>query len=156
MRYFAALWLALIGGLFATGSVAADSTPSAVVDSFHKALRLNQPEKAVGLLSLDALIYEQGFSEISRDEWIQQQLGPAIAFAGDSDRRVVRRSSRISGDAAWVMSSTQTMVKLPERELVFNGGETAILQKEGDVWKIVHLHWSAHEAEQAETANTGE
>ncbi len=122
-------------------------TPSEQLNAFHMALRSGNAARAVELLSKDAVIYEQGFAEVSRDEWIAQQLGPAMAFARDAKRDVVRRSTRLVGDAAWVMSNTRTTVSLPERKLVFNGGETAILMKEGDEWKIVHLHWSAHQAE---------
>lgn len=122
-------------------------TPSEQLNAFHMALRTGNAARAVDLLSKDAVIYEQGFAEISRDEWIAQQLGTAMAFARDAKRDVVRRSTRLVGDAAWVMSNTRTTISLPERQLVFNGGETAILMKEGDEWKIVHLHWSAHQAE---------
>lgn len=137
----AGLWVCL------PALAAEPAPPSKQVDEFHKALRLNQPEQAVALLSRDAVIYEQGFAEISRQEWIDQQLGPAIAFARDTQRDVVRRATRVVGEAAWVMSSIRTTVKLPGNDLVFNGGETAILMQEQGEWKIVHLHWSAHEVQ---------
>jgi ketosteroid isomerase-like protein len=127
-------------------SLQAAGKPSEVLDEFHKSLRTNQPDKVMAILSADAVIYEQGFADVSRDEWLRKQLGNAIAFARDTDRRVVRRQAGESGDMAWVISTTQTTIDVSDRKVVLEGAETAILRLEGGDWKIVHLHWSAHEA----------
>ncbi len=127
-------------------SLQAAGKPSEVLDEFHKSLRTNQPDKVMAILSADAVIYEQGFAEVSRDEWLRKQLGNAIAFARDTERRVVRRQAGESGNMAWVISTTQTTIDVPDRKVVLDGAETAILRLEGGDWKIVHLHWSAHEA----------
>lgn len=123
-----------------------------VLDDFHKALRTNQPDKLLEVLAKDAVIYEQGFAETSRDEWVRKQLGNAIAFARDTTRRVVRRQSGEAGNAAWVISTTQTWIDVSNRKVMLEGAETAILRLEGGDWKIVHLHWSAHEATPEDTA----
>ncbi|MGQ0701207.1 MAG: nuclear transport factor 2 family protein [Panacagrimonas sp.] len=123
------------------------ASPTETLDVFHQALRENQSDTVLVVLAVDAVIYEQGFAETSRDEWVRNQLGPAIAFARDSERRVLRRASGESGDMAWVISSTQTKIKVVDRPLILEGAETAILRREGGGWKIVHLHWSAHDAE---------
>src|SRR5690606_7053108 len=112
----------------------------------------NQPDKVLDLLAKDALVYEQGFAETSRDEWARKQLGTAIAFARDTERRVVRRQASEAGDAAWVISTTQTLLDVGERKLMLEGAETAILRRDGADWRIVHLHWSAHEASEEDTA----
>ncbi|MGH8518601.1 MAG: nuclear transport factor 2 family protein [Panacagrimonas sp.] len=126
--------------------------PSETLDRFHRALRGNEPDKVLDALSKDAVIYEQGFAETSRDEWARKQLGPAIAFARDTDRRVIRRRAGEDDRAAWVISRTQTFVDVSDRKVMLEGAETAILRREGKQWKIVHLHWSAHEAGAEETA----
>ena len=126
--------------------------PSDVLDAFHKALRGNQPDKALEVLAKDAVIYEQGFAETSRDEWVRKQLGNAIAFARDTERRVVRRQAGEAGNAAWVISTTQTLIDVSDRKVMLEGAETAILRLEGGDWKIAHLHWSAHEATDEDTA----
>lgn len=125
--------------------------PSETVDRFHQALRRNEPDKALDALAKDVVIYEQGFVENSRDEWARKQLGQAIAFARDTERRVIRRQSGETRSSAWVISRTQTVVDVSDRKLVLEGAETAILRREGDRWKIVHLHWSAHEASAEDT-----
>ena len=128
------------------------ATPSGVLDDFHKALRSNQPDKVLEVLAKDAVIYEQGFAEVSRDEWVRKQLGNAIAFARDTQRRVLRRQAGEAGNAAWVISTTQTLIDVSDRKVMLEGAETAILRLEGSEWKIVHLHWSAHEATEEDTA----
>lgn len=143
MRRLGALLLAL-----AAGASHAAGKPSETLDRFHQALRDNQPGEALALLADDAVIYEQGFSEISRDEWARQQLAAAIAFARDTERRVLRRAAASSGDTAWFTSTTQTVLDVTTRQVVMDGAETAILRRGQDGrWKIVHLHWSAHQAD---------
>ncbi|MGQ0502633.1 MAG: nuclear transport factor 2 family protein [Panacagrimonas sp.] len=122
------------------------SSPSETVDAFHKALRTNHPDQAIATLTEDAIILEQGFAESSRTEWVEKQLGPAVVFARDSSRRILRRSSGESGDTSWVISSTRTTVDVPGTALVLEGAETAILRRENGNWRIMHLHWSAHDA----------
>ena len=143
----AALWL-----LALAPAVQSAGKPSEALDDFQKALRTNQPDKAVEALARDAVIYEQGFAETSRDEWVRKQLGNAIAFARDTERRVVRRQAGEAGNAAWVISTTQTLIDVSDRKVMLEGAETAILRREDSDWKIVHLHWSAHEATPEDTA----
>lgn len=137
-------------------SLQAAGKPSEVLDEFHKSLRTNQPDKVMAILSADAVIYEQGFAEVSRDEWLRKQLGNAIAFARDTERRVVRRQTGESGNMAWVISTTQTTIDVSDRKVVLDGAETAILRLDGSDWKIVHLHWSAHEAAPEDAAKATE
>lgn len=121
------------------------SSPSETIDAFHKALRTNHPDQAIEALTEDAIILEQGFAESSRAEWVGKQLGPAVVFAGDSSRRILRRLVGQAGDTSWVISFTRTTVDVPGTPLVLEGAETAILRREHGNWKIMHLHWSAHD-----------
>lgn len=146
-----AIALLMLGMAAAPGFGAAESarereTASETLDAFHQALRKNQPDRVLARLAKDVVIYEQGFAETSRDEWARKQLGTAIAFARDTQRRVLRRISGGSGDTAWIVSTTETVLDVSERKVVFEGAETAVLRRERGEWKIVHLHWSAHEA----------
>lgn len=134
------------------GSASFAAKPVDTLDRFHEALQRNQPDKVLDALAKDAVIYEQGFAEASREEWVRKQLGAAIAFARDTERRVIRRSTGEDKASAWVLSRTQTFVDVSERKLMLEGAETAILRREGKRWKIVHLHWSAHEASPEDAA----
>lgn len=148
------LLLLCVAGLAGAAPVTTPKKASEVLDTFHAALRKNQPDAVLAVLAKDAVLYEQGFAETTRDEWARKQLGNAIAFARDTDRRVVRRQSGQSGDAAWVISTTQTVLDVSGRQVVLEGAETAILRRQNaqDNWQIVHLHWSAHEADEAAAA----
>lgn len=137
-------WLAAALLLVANVLSAADSVRA--LDAFHKALREKAADQALNLLATDAVIYEQGFAEVTRKEWAGKQLGAAVMFASDSERRILSRESREVGDAAWVLSTTRTLVDVADgKTLRLDGAETAILRREQGEWKIVHLHWSAHE-----------
>lgn len=149
--------LLLLGAVLMPGLGAAEAptaeTASETLDAFHKALRRNQPDQVLARMAKDVVVYEQGFAEASRDEWARKQLGTAIAFARDTERRVLRRTSGGVGDTAWIVSTTETVLDVTDRKVVFEGAETAVLRRERGTWKIVHLHWSAHEApDQAEAA----
>lgn len=137
----ACLLLAFAAPGFAVGT-AVDA-----IDAFHKALREKAADKALGMLAEEAVIYEQGFAEVSRKEWARKQLGTAVMFASDTERRILRREAREVGDMTWVMTTTRTTVDVDGRHsLRLDGAETAVLRRDRGDWKIVHLHWSAHEA----------
>lgn len=145
--------LALLLAVIGAGPAQAAKSASETLDAFHKALRENRPDAVLALLAKDAVVYEQGFAESTRDEWVRKQLGPAIAFARDTDRRVLSRHTGSAGDLVWIASTTQTIIDAASRKVVLDGAETAVLRREGGDWSIVHLHWSAHEADTATSNN---
>lgn len=135
--------------LLAVSAPSFAESPTATLDRFHKSLREKDAKEALDVLATEAVIYEQGFAEASRKEWARKQLGSALMFASDSERRILSRESGQSGDAAWVLTTTLTTVNVSDtQKLRLDGSETAILRrdKKKGSWKIVHLHWSAHEA----------
>ncbi|MGQ0622932.1 MAG: nuclear transport factor 2 family protein [Panacagrimonas sp.] len=131
------------------------ASPTETLDRFHQALRENNPSDALTHVAPDAVIYEQGFAENTRDEWVRGQLQDAIAFAKLTERTTLRRELHQSHDLAWVLSSTATTGIFDGRPLALEGAETAVLRLESGIWKIVHLHWSAHEQAQAEPPAEG-
>jgi ketosteroid isomerase-like protein len=131
--------------LAAWSAVALAAAPTEALDNFHAAMKRGDGEKAIALLSPEATIYEQGFAETSRDQWKQNQLAEALQFATHTERRTLRRESNQVGDLAYVMTTTLTTGVFDGRKLELEGAETAVLRQEAGVWKIVHLHWSAHE-----------
>lgn len=146
--------LALLLGMMVHAPAAlAAKTAAETLDAFHKALRENQPDRVLALLAKDAVLFEQGFAEATRDEWVRKQLGPAIAFARDTERRVLSRQSGSARGLVWIASTTQTVIDAGGRQVVLEGAETAVLRREGEDWSIVHLHWSAHEADSAQANN---
>src|SRR5690349_9350061 len=94
--------------LGAWSAVAFAAAPTEALDNFHTAMKKGDGDKAMALLSPEATIYEQGFSETSRDEWKKNQLAEALQFAGHTERRTLRRESKQVGDLAYVMTTTLT------------------------------------------------
>jgi hypothetical protein len=89
-----------------------------------------------------------------RADWARNQLPAAMEFARDTQRATVRRESHQVGSMAWVISTTSTTGNFGDRKLELEGTETAVLRQEDKVWRIVHLHWSAHEKPAAEAGTS--
>ncbi|NHZ61288.1 DUF4440 domain-containing protein [Massilia sp. CCM 8694] len=97
------------------------ATPGETLSAFHAALHAGDEARAMKLLSPEAVIYEAGHVERSRSEYADHHLADDIAFARATTRRVLRHKERIDG-------------------------ETAILEKKGDGWVVLHFHWSSRKA----------
>lgn len=144
-------WIAA-GWLAVSMAASAAMSPSETVDAFHDAIGKADPARVLELLAPQATFFEQGFAELSRDQWIGNQLKDTMAFYQVTARRTDRRETKQVGDAAWVLSTVITTGNVDGQKLELEGAETAILQQEGGAWKIVHLHWSAHEKAQPAAA----
>jgi ketosteroid isomerase-like protein len=145
-----AVTLALVGlsetplAIAATAEdIAAVQSPIGTVDRFHAALTEGKVEAALKLLSDDVLIYESGRAERSKAEYASHHLNADAEFAGATQRKLVKRTSWIGADTAWVTSETETTGTFKGRALALTGTETMILRRTAGVWKIVHIHWSS-------------
>jgi hypothetical protein len=95
---------------------------------------------------------EQGFSETSRDTYATGHLAEDIEFARATRREVLSREAVTSGDSAWVQTLTRTRGKFSDKAVDVTGAETVILRREAEAWKILHIHWSAHNTPAAPVA----
>lgn len=127
----------------------APTTPSDTVEAFHKALRQGDGKAALAFMARDVTVFEQGFTESSRDDWGTRQLPEANQFAKQTERRVLRREASQDTMTALVLSTTLTSGTFDGRKLELEGSETMLLRRDGDGWKIAHVHWSAHPVEAA-------
>lgn len=119
--------------------------PAETVDAFHFALKAGNRQMALELLTADFLMFEQGKVERTRTEYARRHLGEDIAFAGITNRVVLRRTTKLLGNAAWVMSINRNRGKINNRPVDFVTTETVVLNKIGNKWRIVHIHWSFDE-----------
>lgn len=117
--------------------------PKETLTAFHAALATGDISKATDLLAPDITIYEAGFVERSRMEYVGHHLPEDIAFAKASTRKVLQQGERREGNFAVIWEETETTAKIKGKDVKFFGTETAILQKTGDSWAIVHMHWSS-------------
>ncbi len=122
------------------------ATPSETVSAFHAAIQAGDKVKALELLSPSIVIYESGYVERSRDEYASHHLGSDMEFGKAVSRKVLKHSERVDGNVAMVMEETETTGKFKDKPVHSFGVETAILEKKGDGWVIVHVHWSSRKA----------
>ncbi|NHZ41791.1 nuclear transport factor 2 family protein [Massilia aquatica] len=141
MRQFVLL---AVLGLASLQALAA--TPGETLAAFHAALHAGDEARAMTLLSPEAVIYEAGHVERSRSEYADHHLANDIAFARVTTRRVVRHKERFEGNLAILLDEVETRGAFKGKTVNAVGTETAILEKKGDGWVVLHFHWSSRKA----------
>lgn len=124
----------------------AGNVPEDVVKSFHAALEHGDRDAALMQLSENVRIFEQGWVEQSRAEYASHHLDSDIGFAKVVKSDVSNVDVSIDGALAVVMSQSTTKGTYDGKPVDNVGLETMVLRKTGDVWKIVHIHWSSRKA----------
>ncbi len=117
--------------------------PAAGVDKFHDALRRGDTVSAAGLLVDDALIFEEGAAERSKQEYASHHLGADAAFSQAIASRITRRTGVAVGDMAWIASEGRTTGTYKGKAVDRITTETMVLRRTGKAWRIVHIHWSS-------------
>jgi ketosteroid isomerase-like protein len=147
-----------VGGWLAASSAHAPIQPSdsisvvQVVARFHAALASGDSAVALGLLDRDAIILESGAAE-TRDEYRSHHLPADIEFARavKSEQSVVR--VRLSGNVAWVASTSTTKGLFADRPISSDGAELVVLRKAENGWRIAAIHWSSRARRVARAGN---
>lgn len=143
MRIFLTLIFIVLGSLTARGQQTdAGQAVLHTLDSFHQAIVENDTEGARAVLADAARILEGGNVE-TREEYLSHHFHSDGEFLSAMNREIDEQTVRVNGEVAWVSTQTHTYGTLGERELDLTTLELAVLQKEGDRWKITALHWSS-------------
>ena len=137
-------------GAFGLGALPANAQPSApdsaavasTIGAFHAALARGDGEAAMRLLAPDAVILEGGGRE-SREEYRAHHLAADIEFAQAVPSKRLAPAVRVSGDTAWVSSTSNTRGTFRGRKLNLEGAELAILSRTDSGWIIRAIHWSS-------------
>ncbi len=114
-----------------------------VVESFHAALKGGDSKTALAQLSDDAIIYESGYAE-TRDEYAHHHLKGDIEFASQTKRAVKSTTQKCGDSLCVIMQQSETTGKYKGKDVRSEGVETTVLRREGEIWKIQHVHWSSH------------
>ncbi|MEN9395688.1 MAG: hypothetical protein RLZ81_218 [Pseudomonadota bacterium] len=117
--------------------------PNDVVQAFHAALASGNQAGATELLAPEVTIYESGHVERSRAEYAGHHLPQDIEFAKKATRTVLQQTERRDGNLAVVWAETETKATIQGKAVRILGTETTLLQRSGDRWAIVHVHWSS-------------
>ena len=139
-------WTILAVSLAGVHPAALAATPKETVAAFHEALTSGDKDKALALLSPAVAIYEAGYVERSRDEYAHHHLGGDMEFAKTTTRKLLKQSERIAGNTAIVWEETETTGPARGKPVHAFGAGTMVLEKKGDGWTIVHVHWSSRKA----------
>ena len=146
MRIQTTAGVLLATALFATSASSLAASPKETIAAFHAALSSGDRTKATSLLAPDITIYEAGHVERSREEYAGHHLGSDMEFAKNATRKVLKQTERIDGKTAILWEETETTGTVRGKPVHAFGTETAILEKNGDNWTIVHVHWSSRKA----------
>lgn len=132
--------------LAVTGVHAFASSPKETLTSFHAALAAGDKLKVAELLSPEVTIYESGFVERSRAEYASHHLTDDIAFSKVTASKVLKQTERVEGNIAVLWTESETTGSFQGKDVHSLGTETTILEKKGDKWVVMHIHWSSRKA----------
>lgn len=129
-----------------TNNASPHSTDSTAVVSalaaFHAALASGDSTAALRLLTPDAIILESGGSETVA-EYRAHHLPADIAFARAVPSTRTLRRVAVTGDVAWVASTSTTRGEFRGRAINSRGAELATLRRTSGGWQITAMHWSS-------------
>jgi ketosteroid isomerase-like protein len=121
----------------------AATTPETTVDAFRAALRAGDLPTLRTLLAHDVLILEGSGAERSAEEYLGGHAISDAAFLKDAHIRQTARTTKVDGTMAWVATESELHVERDDKPLTLASAETMLLQKIGNDWRIVHIHWSS-------------
>ncbi len=121
-------------------------TAGEAANSFHAALKRGDRDAAAALLSPAILIYESGYVERSKEEYMSHHLGGDVEFAAATARKVLRHAETSDGNTAVIMEETETTGSFKGKPVHSLGTETLVLQGVNGKWTITHAHWSSRKA----------
>lgn len=121
----------------------AQSAPGNAWDGFHAAIVKSDRAAATSALAADVQIFESGFVERSRDEYLSHHFEEDAKFAKTVTRKVLKHGEQVAGDMALIMEESETSGTYDGKPIRLIGTETAVLRLNGGNWQIVHIHWSS-------------
>lgn len=118
-------------------------TPEAVVEAFAAALRAGDEDAVRQLLNPDAIIAESGGAERSLDEYAGHHLPADMAFTAAVETTLKDRHVIAGETMATVISESQIHGAYKGKTIHSRMMETMVLRREGERWRIAHIHWSS-------------
>jgi ketosteroid isomerase-like protein len=116
----------------------------AAVDRFQAALVAGDLEAAALVLDPEVVILESGGAEYSAVEYLSAHAISDAEFLKKARVEPGRRTARLSGDLAWVASTTEIEIEHEGEPVEIDSAESMVLRWGPSGWKIVHIHWSSH------------
>lgn len=134
----------------------ADSAPAgadlpavyAVVDRFADALKAADFDAVRDALAEDAVIFEMGGVERSREEYLGHHAIGDASFLAGATVTVRHRTGQVAGDVAWVATESEIVPKASAASARMST-ETMVLRRDRGAWRIAHIHWSSRASKEA-------
>ncbi len=134
----------LLAFVFAVLSNLAFATePKDALAAFHAAMRSGDQAGVLAQLAPDAVIYESGYVERSKDEYASHHLGEDIAFAKTSTRKLLQQSVQMDANLASIWGEIETTSNTKMGVFRSLATETVLFKRVKDTWLITHIHWSS-------------
>lgn len=124
----------------------ARGAPVLVVARFHAALAGGDAAAAAALLDPAATIFEEGYVERSKADYVASHLPADIAFTRAIHETLERRDVTAGSDMAVVTSESRLTGVFKDKAVDRVSVETMALRRGPGGWRIVHIHWSSHAA----------
>lgn len=124
-------------------AAASPQTPVAVVEAFAAALRAGDEESVRRLLMPDAIIAESGGAERSLEDYAAHHLPADMAFIAAVETTLKDRNVIAGETMATVISESQIHGAFQGKTVHSRMMETMVLRREGERWRIAHIHWSS-------------
>ena len=137
--------LCLVLAWLVAGSAAAQGTrlPAEAVDAFHAALRNKDTAGALSLLDRGLVVFEFGAVDPTVESYAFRHLPLDMDLAVAASWKLETRRVGGEGNERWVLSTYRVTGKQADGTPIDQTTlETAILRRSGELFRIVHLHWS--------------
>lgn len=125
-----------------TTSAAQEGTPAALADQFGNALRAQDTQTLKSLFLPDAIIAEGGGAERSFAEYADHHMKSDMAYTASITTQVIKRDVVKSETMATVITQSEMVGNYKGKSVHNAMMETMTLRREGEGWKIAHIHWS--------------
>jgi ketosteroid isomerase-like protein len=118
--------------------------PAEVVDAFHAALRKKDTAGALSLLDRSLVVFEFGAADATAEAYAFRHLPFDMDVAVATSWQLETRRTGGEGNERWVLSSYHVTGKQSDGTPIDRTMlETVILRRSGEIFRIVHLHWSS-------------
>lgn len=118
-------------------------SPAALADQFGSALRAQDAPTLKSLFLPNAIIVEGGGAERSFAEYADHHMKADMAYTSAITTRTIKRDVVAGKTLATVITQSE-MVGNHKGKSVHNAMmETMTLRRDGEGWKIAHIHWSS-------------
>jgi ketosteroid isomerase-like protein len=138
-----ALALTLVLACASGASAQGPRIPSETVDAFHAALRNKDTARALSLLDRSLVVFEFGTVDPTVEAYGLRHLPFDMDVAVATQWKLETRRSGGEGNERWVLSTYRVTGKHSDGTPIDQTTlETVLLRRSGELFRIVHFHWS--------------